>query len=246
MRRLLDTREVGLVDDPQAGGLAFLSDTLKPIVGDRNAYNPGSAEVAQLRSRILQTLFETPPTVKLGGEKTAKAGVQIGRASASIVGDNEEVQFRLEFTNSAAWEERRTTLLTETIGNPEWRTAIAWLIRPDEVVDDALVEALRSRRVLQKHAESEADRDVAQYLRSERRAAESKEDQARGLYRAALLGGTLIFRGTPTPASTAGATVEAAARKLFRTISSATILRSSGPSVTPLCEHTTYSEARPG
>ena len=33
---------------------------------------------------------------------------------------------------------------------------------------------------------------------------------------------------------------------LLRTISSATILPSSGPSVTPLCEHTTYSEARPG
>ena len=214
VRRLRDVKQLGLVDDPQAGGLAFLSDTLKPIKGERDAYNPTGAEVNLLRSRMLGVLFETQPTVKLGGEKTVKAGVQIGHAP--IIGDDDEVQFRLEIVGGGAWEQRRTDLLADTIGAPEWRAAIAWLMRPDDAVEDVLVEALRSRRVLQKRAESEADRDVAQYLRSERRAADSYEERARAIYRDALRQGTLIFRGNPTPASSAGATIDTAARKVLQ------------------------------
>lgn len=213
LRRLLDTKELGFVDDPQAGGVSFLSDTLKPIVSERNSYIPTTAEVIGLRSRILQSLFETLPTVKLDGEKTVRAGVRIGRAP--IVGDDEEVQFRLEIAGGN-WDERRTELLTETTGDAAWRAAIAWLMRPDEAVEDALVEALRSRSVLRSHAESEADRDLAQYLRAERRAAESYEDRARTLYRDALQQGTLIFRGNPTPASSAGATLNEVARKVLQ------------------------------
>lgn len=214
VRRLLDMRELGLVDDPQAGGLLFLSDSVNKITVERTTYNPTSAEMAQLRSRILHSLFETPPSAKLDGEKTVRAGVQIGRAP--IVGDDEEIQVRLEITSGGAWDERRTALLAETIGNAVWRTSIAWLIRPDEAVDDALVDVLRSRRVLQKYPEAEADRDVAQYLRVERRAAENYEDRTRTLYRNALMEGTLIFHGKPTPAGSVGATPDAAARTVLQ------------------------------
>lgn len=213
LRRLLDTRELGLVDDPQAGGVAFLSDTLKPIVSDRNAYRPNAAEVAQLRSRILQSLFETPPSAMVEGAKTVRAGVQYGKSP--IVGDDEEVQFRLEVVSGASWEERRTALLTETTGHAEWRNTIAWLLRPDESVDDALVEVLRSQYIRRKTSESEATKDVAQYLRTERAAEGRNEERVRTLYSKALLEGTVIFRGTPTPASAAGATLDAAARKVL-------------------------------
>jgi hypothetical protein len=213
LRRLLDTKELGLVDDPQAGGLSFLSDTLKPIVSDRNSYVPSTPEVSILRSRLLKSLFEALPTVRLEGEKTVRAGVQLGHAP--IVGDDEEVQFRLEVAGGN-WEERRTELLTETTGGAEWQAAIAWLIRPDEAVDDFLVEALRSRSVLKKYGESETDRDVAQYVRSERRAAESYEERVCTLYRDALQQGTLIFRGRPTPASSAGSKLADAARTVLQ------------------------------
>ena len=89
LRALLDNKELGLVDDPQAGGVGFLSDSLKPIVEKRNAYRPTSGEVATLRSAILRELFETQPTASLEGTKTVKAGVKYG--GAAIVGDDEEV-----------------------------------------------------------------------------------------------------------------------------------------------------------
>ncbi|HVA91821.1 MAG TPA: BREX system P-loop protein BrxC [Chloroflexota bacterium] len=213
LRRLLETKELGLVDDPQAGGAAFLSDGLKPIVSDRNGYTPTSAEVAQLRSRVLRSLFETSPSATLEGAKTVKAGVRYGKSP--ITEDGEEVQFQLEAVSRAIWEERRTALLTETIGHPEWRATIAWLIRPDESVDDALVEVVRCQYIRRRNPEGEAAQDVAAYLRSERAAEQKYEERARNLYAKALLEGTLIFKGAPTAAGTAGATVEAAARKVL-------------------------------
>jgi hypothetical protein len=214
LRTLLDIKELGLVDDPQAGGVSFLSDSLKPIVRDRDAYIPAVGEVATLRSTILRELFETQPTATLEGAKTVKAGVQYGKAP--IIGGDEEVQFRLEAVAGAAWEARRTALLTETTGHAEWKSAIAWLMCPEEdAVEDALAQAIRSNFIQRKIAASEAGQDVAAYLRTERVAEQAYRERVRSLYQAALQQGTLIFRGTPTAAATAGATLEAAARTVL-------------------------------
>ena len=214
LRRLVDEKAIGLVEDPQAGGFTFLSEGVKPLRDKRNAYVPTTGELNLLRSQILQSLFEAAPTAMLEGAKTVRAGVRLGRTA--IVGEDEEVQFRLEVTDGGSREVRRTQLLTETTGNTEWKTAIAWLIQPDEAVEDALVEVVRSRKAVQETAEAEADRDVASFVRAERRAAEANEERARTLYRKALLEGTLIFRGKPTPAAVVGQTVDAAARKVLR------------------------------
>jgi hypothetical protein len=214
LRRLLEAKEAGLVDDPQVGGYTFLSEGVKPLRDKRDQYFPTAAEIGQLRSRLLQGLFEPAPSATLEGTKTVRAGVRLGRAP--IVGEGEEVHFALDLTDGAGWEGRRQQLLADTTGHPEWKAAIAWLIRPDEVLDDVLVEAIRSRRIVQETPESDADRDVAQFVRAERRAAEGKEDDARALFRKALLEGTLIFRGKPTPAQVAGEDVEGAARKVLQ------------------------------
>ncbi|MBI3967049.1 MAG: hypothetical protein HY329_15550 [Chloroflexi bacterium] len=126
------------------------------------------------------------------------------------------MQFRIERADGATWDTRRTTLLTETTGHAEWRTAIAWLVRPDEAIDDLMAQAVKSREIVRKHGQSEADRDVAQFVRAERRAAEKGEERVAALFRDALLSGTLIFRGNPTPAGSAGASIEAAARKVLQ------------------------------
>jgi hypothetical protein len=213
LRTLLDTKELGLVDDPQAGGVSFLSDSLKPIVRDRDAYIPTVGEVATLRSTLLRELFETQPTATLEGAKTVKAGVQYGKAP--IVGGDEEVQFRLEAVSGTAWDARRTALLAETTGHAEWKSAIAWLMRPDESVEDALAQAIRSNFIQRKIAASEAGQDVAAYLRTERVAEQAYRERVRVLYQTALQQGTLIFQGNPTAAATAGATLEAAARTVL-------------------------------
>ena len=214
LRRLVEEKATGLVEDPQAGGFTFLSEGVKPLRDKRNAYAPTAGELNLLRSQILQGLFEAAPTATLENAKAVRAGVRLGRTP--IVGEDEEVQFRLEATDAGGWDARRTTLLTETTGHAEWKTAIAWLIRPDDAVDDVLVEVVRSRKAANETPESEADRDVASFIRAERRAAQINEEEARKLYRKALLEGTLIFRGKPTPATVAGATTDLAARKVLQ------------------------------
>ncbi len=213
LRTLLDSKELGLVDDPQAGGVSFLSDSLKPIVRDRDSHVPTAAEVTTLRNTILKELFDTLPAVTIEGAKTVKAGVQYGRTA--IVGDDEEVQFRLEAVSGAMWDDRRTTLLAESTGHAEWKNAIAWLMRPEDTVEDALAQAIRSQYIQRKVSASEVSKDVAAYVRTERVAEQRHIARARSLYQTALLQGTLIFRGTPTPAATAGATLDAAARKVL-------------------------------
>ena len=44
------------------------------------------------------------------GTKTVRAGVRIG-ARGSLVGEDEEVQVRLEFADGSSWDGRRTELL---------------------------------------------------------------------------------------------------------------------------------------
>ena len=215
LRRLAETREVGLVDDPQSGGYVFLSEGVKPLRDKRNSYVPTSGEISLLRSTLLKELFDPQPQASLLGTKTVRAGVRIG-ARGSLLGEDEEVQVRLEFCDGSSWEGRRTELLGATVGQPEWKTTIAWLVRTDEAVDDVLVEIVRSRRVLQDTSESEADQHIAQVIRSERRLAETNLDRARAQFRAALLEGVLIFHGKPTPASEAGSTIEAAAKAVLQ------------------------------
>lgn len=214
VRRLLDTREIGLVDDPQSGGLAFLSDAVKSLRDRRNAYVPTAAEVNQRRSAILQTMFDPVPSATLEGAKTVRAGVRFGRVP--IVGEDEEVQFRVDVTDGSNRERRRQALLTETTGNVEWKAAIAWLVQPDESIDDLLVEIIRSRKIVHDLGETDADRDVGQFVRAERRSAESNEDRARTLFRQALLDGTFIFRGKPTATVVAGSSLDAATSKILQ------------------------------
>lgn len=214
LRRLIDEKATGLVEDPQAGGFTFLSEGVKPLRDKRNAYIPTTGELNLLRSQVLQSLFGAAPTATLENAKNVRAGVRLGRTP--IVGEDEEVQFRLEVTDTGSWELRRTALLTETTGHAEWKTVTAWLIRPDEALDDVLVEVVRSRKAANETPETEADRDVASFIRAERRAAQTNEEEAQKLYRTALLEGTLIFRGKPTPALVAGSTIDAATRKVLQ------------------------------
>lgn len=214
LERLLRAKETGIVDDPQAGGYAFLSEGVRPLRDRRNSHMPTQSELNLLRNRLLHGLFDPLPTATLEGAKTVRAGVRLG--TVPIAGEAEELQFRLEGVDGAGWERRRDELLAESTGRPEWRTAIAWLFRPNEQIEDVLADVLRSRFILRDVSESAASGDVAQFLRSEARAAERGEGQVGDLYRAALLEGTLVFRGQPIPARTAGQDLAGAARVVLQ------------------------------
>lgn len=214
LRRIVNEKECGLIEDPQSGGYVFLSEGVKPLRDKRNTYVPTSGECARVQSEILRTIFEPQPSARLEGVKEVKAAVKVGKSP--IVGDREDIDIRLDLVEAGVWEKRRNELLSETNTQTDLRNSVVWLLRQDEQVDDLLPEIVRSEQVLSDpNLEHEADRDVAQFLRAERRLAETYREQARKILERALLDGTLFFRGKPTPGAEAGKTVEAAARTVL-------------------------------
>jgi hypothetical protein len=210
LRSLVARQECGITEDPQAGGYLFLSEGVKPLRDKRNAYIPTAAEVNQLRSKLLGAVFDPPPSVKIENVKEVKAGVRYGRTP--VLGEDADIQFRIEAVDSSAFASRRMALLTETQTLPELKDTIVWLATFSEELDNLLVDASRSDWVVGTTPEREADRDVAQFLRAERRAAEKSRERARKLIETGLLEGAFVFQGRPTGVTESGQTLEAAAR----------------------------------
>jgi hypothetical protein len=215
LRRLVSRQECGVIEDPQAGGYLFLSEGVKPLRDRRNAHVPTAAEVNILRSKLLQAIFDPPPSVKVENVKEVKAGVRYGKVP--ILGEDADIQFRIEAVDPAAFNERRTALLTETNTLPELKNTIVWLTSFSDELDNLLADACRSDWVLATTPEREADRDVAQFLRAERRGGENARDRASKLLRKGLLEGAFVFRGRPTGVTESGQTLEAAARGVLTT-----------------------------
>ena len=82
-----------------------------------------------------------------------------------------------------------------------------------EQLRSAVGEIVRSEKIAgETPDERQVDRDVAQFLRAERRLAERNRELVAKTLERTLRDGTLIFRGKPTPAREAGATLQAAAQ----------------------------------
>lgn len=207
--KLAEDKECSITKDP-TGGYLYLSEGVKPLRDKRNAYVPTSAEMNQERSKVLQALIDPPPSAKIENIKEVKAGVRFGKVS--VVDPDAEVQFHIIAVDGNLFSERRTELLSQTNAQPEYKKAIAWLVSLPAEIDDQLAEICRSEQMLRTTSERDADRDVAQFLRAERRRAEEARDRGKKLIEAALLAGTFIFLGRPKAVTEAGATLETSTR----------------------------------
>jgi hypothetical protein len=210
--RLVGTKEIGLIEDPQANGYLFLSESVGPLRTKRTSYIPSSGELTRVRNEILRDLLEPQPSARLENIKDVRAAVKMGRHW--LTGEREDIRFQLEIVSGEKWDEHRKSLLVETAQQSEYRNTILWLFRRDDVAEDILPEIVKSEYISSPNQidERTADRDVAQYARSERRLAERNREKVEALLRDALLSGTYIFRGRPTPVRQAGDTVEAASK----------------------------------
>lgn len=206
---LADNKECSITKDP-TGGYLYLSEGVKPLRDKRNAYVPTSAEMNQERNKLLQAIIDPPPSAKIENVKEVKAGVRFGKVS--VIDADAEIQINIIAVDGSVFAERRTELLGQTNTLPEYKKAIAWLVTLPAEVDDQLAEICRSEQMIRTTPERDADRDVAQFLRAERRRAEEARDRSKKLIGEALLGGTYIFRGKPRAVTEAGATLEAANR----------------------------------
>lgn len=207
-------KELGLIEDPKLGGYVFLSDSVVPLRNKRSEANPASGDLNRIRHQILKDrVFSPPPTATLERTKEVRAGVRVGKTL--VVGDNEEIEFRLEWVPGAQWELRRLAAQAETLP-ADWRSAVLWLARADERVDDVLVEIYRSDQITAQIDERNADKDVAQFIRAERKLAERNRDEVERLLTQSLTNGALFFKGRqPRPAAELALTVDAAARAML-------------------------------
>ena len=213
LRDMLAVSEIGLIEDPKAGGYVFLSDKVRPLQKKRGDMPVLSGDTTRIRNEALKKVFDPQPAARLENTKEVKAAVRSGKFL--IVGDGEDMTVRLEWVDDGLWDTRRTILLTETAAQPEWLNAVAWLVRNSDAVEELLPEIYRSEQIALQIDERSADRDEAQYLRAQLKQAESYRSEAERLLKQALMAGTLIFRGRPTPAAEAGNTIEAAARTVL-------------------------------
>ena len=210
LRKLVQTPECSLIEDPQAGGYLFLSEGVKPLRDKRNAHVPSAGEMARVRNKLIEAIFDPLPSAKIENAKEVRAGIRFGRTP--IVGEREDIQFRIEECEASVLESKRATLLSDTNSLPEYKLAVAWLISCPAELNDQLVEACRSDRILDTTPERDADRDVAQFLRAERRSTEAARKQARKLLEKALLEGTFVYQGGARAVTEKGQTLQAAAR----------------------------------
>jgi hypothetical protein len=210
---LVDDKEIGLIEDPQAGGYLFLSASVRPLQRKRTEYVPAGGEVTRVRNQILEELLKPQPATRLENVRDVRAAVRMGKHW--LIGDREELSFRLEMVPGGAWDERRTALLTETAQQTEYQNVIVWLFQQDDVAEDILPEIRKSEKIASEVDERTADRDLAQYARAERRLAQRNREHVEARLGDALLAGTFIFRGRPTPVRQVADTLEAAARSIL-------------------------------
>lgn len=210
---LVNAKEIGLIEDPKAGGYLFLSTSVRPWQARRREYTPTGGEITRVRNQILESLLKPQPATKLENVRDVRAAVRVDKAW--LIDDQQEITFRLEMVADKSWDERRNALLAETAQQTENQGVIVWLFKRNDLAEEILPEIRKSEKIVGDIDERTADRDVAQYIRSERRLASRNRERVQELLRDALLGGTFIFRGRPTPVRQEGETLEAAARNIL-------------------------------
>ena len=139
-----------------------------------------------------------------------------GYGKVAIEGEDEIIQIRIQPIEPADFASHRETLLIDTNAKREYENTIVLLVSLPEELDSQFVEAQRSEFIVGSIPERETDKDVAQFLRSERTNMGRCQEAAQKLMQKALLeNGVFIFRGTPTPVSEAGKTLDAACRSVL-------------------------------
>jgi len=217
--KILAQKECGLVEDPETGGYSFLSDSVKPIREKRNSYTPSAGETMRAKIDVLKNgtqdhpLFRVQPSARLENTKEVKAGVKLDRSP--VVGGNEEIEILLEFADPELWEQKKSDFLISTNTQPELKNKVVLLAKKDDVVEEGLLEIVRSEKVFLEVDERNADQVVAQYLRSERQAGERHRGRVARALEKSMLEGVFIFRGKPTPVREAGKRLDAALRRIL-------------------------------
>lgn len=214
---IVSTKDTGLIEDPQTGGYQFLSEGVSVLSRKRNDYVPSGGEITRVRNEVLKkNVISSQPTTRLDNVKDVRSVVRAGRHL--LLGDQEEITFQIESISANAFEQQKNHWLTETAQGREYSNTIVWLITQNTSVEDILPEVVQSEYIASTIDELTAERDVAQYARSERTRAEKNRERVAAGLNESLLSGTFIFRGRPTPVRQEGDTIETSTRAILNKV----------------------------
>lgn len=215
VRQLLANQEARLIDDPEAGGLRFVSDRIGALRMERGRYAPTSQELAAVRARVAREVFEPQPSVQLLNRKRVSAGIRWGRP---VIADG-DLEFALEPHDPASSEERRIALALRSteVGK---RDEMFWAFSLPTEFEDLAAQVVRSEHVVSSSHEVNVETEVAQYIRAEKRRGDVDRTRLHRILEDALVSGTIIWRGLRFPAGEHGtAAVTAANAVLLRAAS---------------------------
>ncbi len=205
LQQLVETRELGIVelrgeqDTDQAGvaGYLFLSDKVRPLQEKRGAHRPTATERRQLQVDLLRLVFDPQPETRLENVKSVRAGLQLDRAS--VAGAGADIRFLLEPVAKSERERRVQELIDQNRSRGDWQATIVWPVTWPSDLQELLEEACRSAHVARTTPEHEADRDVAQYVRAERRRLERLREAAQTRLATSMHDGFFVFQGLARP-----------------------------------------------
>lgn len=213
LAKLIREKESGLVNDPQTGGYGFLSEGIKVYRDKRNEYNPTGGEINRLRSQLLARIFEQLPASMLENIKKVEAGILYQKTP--VLGEGNDIQIRIEPASPESFDNRRETLLVETNAKREFENTVALLVSFPDEIEEKLVDVRRSDFIIGTIPERDADKDVAQFLRSERALMTKSQEDAQKLIEQTLFQqGLFVFKSRPTPVKELGSTLDAACRQI--------------------------------
>jgi hypothetical protein len=181
----------------------------------RNNYQPSGGEVTRVRNEMLKNALSPQPSTKLDNVKEVRATLKSEKIS--LTGDQEDISVQMQMVGLERWDEQRTHMMSETAQGREYRNTIVWLYRVSNDAEETFPEVVRSEYIIRPGAvdERNADRDVLQFLRAERKKSEINRERTAGMMKDALMDGTFIFRGRPVPVRQEGEVLETAIRSML-------------------------------
>jgi len=184
--------------------LLWMSEAVADLETQRKGIIPSLAQVTRERSERLKSAFSPLPSVRLNAARTVSVGVRVpsGTGTASLLGEREAVQITVEFVLEANYEARREMLLVSS-NELGARNTLFLLAREPEGAERWVGEIVRSREIAQQNRNS-AEKPITDYIAAQEARVAKDEREVERLLRAALLSGSFVFRGSPSPVAERG------------------------------------------
>ena len=178
----------------------------------RGGFAPRPGDVHRLHAEVVTALWQPQPSHRLLDVRLFKAGLSLGGREL-VQGD---ITFHLTLAEGGgAYDSEVEAARTRSQTEPS--TAF-WVAPLTEAIDRETVEMFRSREILSRKERDAQTKDEAQLVAEERVRMRRHQDELRRLFRQALVGGSIFFRGNDRSPGEAAEVLSAATNVLAQAL----------------------------